>query len=89
MLGMLHTNQASVISLTDVSNYQHKIEQQFAHLNSLNKGLQQTCFARLSINFDDNTFSSDQLFSNLLLATVPFSGDFNQLKKILNRKSIQ
>jgi epidermal growth factor receptor substrate 15 len=88
MVGMLHTNQASVISLTDVSNYQHKIEQQFAHLNSLNKGLQQACFARLSINFDDNTFSSDQLFYNLLLATVPFSGDFNQLKKMLNRKSI-
>jgi epidermal growth factor receptor substrate 15 len=79
---------ASVISLTDVSNYQHKIEQQFAHLNSLNKGLQQTGFARLSINFDDNTFSSDQLFSNLLLATVPFGGELDQLKKMLNTKAV-
>ena len=79
---------ASVISLTDVSNYQHKIEQQSAHLNILNKGLQQTGLARLSINFDDNTFSSDQLFSNLLLAMKPFNGELNQLKTMLNKKAV-
>jgi epidermal growth factor receptor substrate 15 len=79
---------ASVISLTDMSNYQHKIEQQFTHLNSLNKSLQQAGLARLSINFDDNTFSSDQLFSNLLLATVPFGGELNQFKKMLNTKAV-
>jgi epidermal growth factor receptor substrate 15 len=79
---------ASVISLADVSNYQHQINQQSSHLNSLNQGLQQSGLAQLSINFDDNTFTSDQLFADLLLATAPLSGELNQLKKMLNNKAV-
>jgi epidermal growth factor receptor substrate 15 len=79
---------ASVISLADVSNYQHQIDQQSSHLNSLNQGLQQSGLAQLSINFDDNTFTSDQLFADLLLATAPLSGELNQLKKMLNSKAV-
>jgi epidermal growth factor receptor substrate 15 len=78
---------ASVISLADVSNYQHQIEQQSYCLNSLNQGMQQIGLAKLTIDFDDNTFTSDQQFANLLLATAPLSGDLNQLKKILNHKA--
>ena len=79
---------ASVISLADVSNYQHQIDQQSSHLNSLNQGLQQTGLAKLRINFDDNTFTSDQLFADFLLATAPLSGELNQLKKMLNSKAV-
>ena len=79
---------ASVISLADVSNYQHQIEQQTSHLSSLNQGLQQSGLAKLSIDFDDNTFTSDQLFADLLLATEPLSGELNQLKKMLNSKAV-
>ena len=78
---------ASVISLADVSNYQHQIEQQSSNLNSLNQGLQQSGLAKLTIDFDDNSFISDQLFADLLLATEPLSGELNQLKKMLNSKA--
>jgi epidermal growth factor receptor substrate 15 len=75
---------ASVISLADVSNYQHQIEQQSSHLDSLNQGLQQSGLARLTIDFDTNTFNSDQLFADLLLAAAPLNGEVNQLKKMLS-----
>lgn len=84
----IHHGIASVISLADVSNYQHQIDQQSSHLNSLNQGLQQSGLAKLTINFDDNTFTSDQLFADFLLATAPLSGDLNQLKKMLNNHSV-
>jgi epidermal growth factor receptor substrate 15 len=79
---------ATVISLADVSNYQHKIKQQSSHLDSLNQRLQQTGLARLSINFDDNTFTSDQLFADLLSSTAPLNGELNQLVKTLNSKAV-
>jgi len=79
---------ASVISLADVSNYQHQIELQSSRLTSLNKGLQQTGLAQLSVNFDNNTFTSDQLFADLLLATAPLGGELNQLKKLINSKAV-
>ncbi|MBL4631243.1 MAG: PAS domain-containing protein, partial [Paraglaciecola sp.] len=79
---------ASVISLADVSNYQHKIDQQAAHLNSLNQGLKQSGLARLTINFDDNSFTSNQLFADWLLASQPLSGDLSQFKKMLNNKTM-
>jgi epidermal growth factor receptor substrate 15 len=79
---------ASVISLADVSNYQHQIEQQSSNLNSLNRGLQQSGLARLTIDFDDNTFTSDQVFADLLCAVEPLSGELNLLKKRLNSKDV-
>jgi epidermal growth factor receptor substrate 15 len=79
---------ASVISLADVSNYQHQIDQQASNINSLNQGLLQSGFAKLSINFDNNTFTSDQLFADLLLAAAPLGGELNQLKKMLNGKAV-
>ena len=82
----IHHGIASVISIADVSNYQHQINQQSAHLSSLNQGLQQGGLAKLTINFDDNTFTSDQLFAELLLAPAPLSGELNQLKKMFNSK---
>jgi epidermal growth factor receptor substrate 15 len=84
----INHNIASVISLADVSNYQHKIEQQYSNLNSLNMGLQQSGLAKLTIDFDDNTFTSDQLFADLLQAVAPLNGDLNQLKKMLNSKAM-
>ena len=84
----IHHGIASVISLADVSNYQHQIDQQSSHLNSLNQGLQKSGLAKLTINFDDNTFTSDQCFADLLLATAPLSGDLNQLKKMLNSHAV-
>jgi epidermal growth factor receptor substrate 15 len=79
---------ASVISLADVSNYQHQIELQSSRLTTLSNGLQQSGLAQLSINFDNNTFTSDQLFANLLSATAPLGGELNQLKKLLNSKAV-
>jgi epidermal growth factor receptor substrate 15 len=79
---------ASVISIADVSNYQHQIEQQSSHLNSLNQGLQQCGLAKLTIDFDDNTFTSDQLFADFLASAEPLSGELNQLKKMLNSNQV-
>ena len=79
---------ANVISLADVTNYQHQIKQQSSHLNSLNQGLEQGGLAKLTIDFDDNTFSSDQLFADLLLSAKPLKGELNQLKKMLNTKEV-
>ncbi|WP_293748024.1 PAS domain S-box protein [uncultured Paraglaciecola sp.] len=81
-------NVASVISLADVSNYQHQIEQQSLSLNSLNQGLQQSGLAKLTIDFEDNTFTSDQLFADLLLAAEPLKGELNQLKKMLKSQVV-
>jgi epidermal growth factor receptor substrate 15 len=78
----------SVISLTDVSNYQHQIEQQSSSLNSLNQGLQQSGLGRLTIDFEDHTFTSDQLFADLLLAAKPLCGELKQLKKMLNSNQV-
>jgi epidermal growth factor receptor substrate 15 len=78
---------ASVISLADVSNYQHQIEQHSSNLNSLNQGLQQSGLGKLSIDFEANSFHSDQLFADFLLAAEPFNGELNQLKKMLNSKA--
>ncbi|GAC19298.1 PAS domain-containing protein [Paraglaciecola arctica] len=78
---------ASVISLADVSNYHHQIEQQSSNLNSLNLGLHQSGLAKLTIDFDNNTFTTDQLFADLLLAAEPLSGELNQLKKMLSIKA--
>lgn len=77
---------ASVISLADVSNYQHQIEQHSCNLTSLNQGIHQCGLAKLSIDFEANTFNSDQLFADFLLAETPLSGELNQLKKMLNSK---
>ena len=79
---------ASVVSLTDVSNYQHQIEQQSSKLNSLNQCLQQSGLAKLTIDFDDNTFTSNQLFADFLLAAEPLSGELTQFKKILNSNQV-
>ncbi|WP_299082240.1 PAS domain-containing protein [uncultured Paraglaciecola sp.] len=75
---------ASVISLADVSNYQHQIDKQSANLNSLNQGLQQSGIAKLTIDFEENSFNSNQLFADLLSAPEPLTGEINQLKKMLN-----
>jgi len=79
---------ASVIALADVSNYQHQINLQSSDLSSLNQGLKQSGLAKLTINFEDNTFTSDQLFADFLLSTVPLSGELNQLKKMLNSQAV-
>jgi len=79
---------ASVISLADVSNYQHQIEQQSSNIINLNQELQQSGVARLTVNFDENTFISDQMFADFLLAAQPLSGDLNQLKKMLSSKAV-
>jgi epidermal growth factor receptor substrate 15 len=78
---------ASVISLADVSNYQHQIEQQASNLSSLNQGLQQSGLARLTIDFEANTFYSDQMFADFLLAEEPLAGELGELKKMLNSKA--
>ena len=83
-----HHGISCVVSLADVSNYQHKINQQSDDLNSLHQGLQQSGLARLTINLEDNSFTSDQLFADLLHATEPLSGQLNQFKTMLNNKTM-
>ncbi|WP_339724328.1 PAS domain S-box protein [uncultured Paraglaciecola sp.] len=78
---------ASVISVADISNFQHQIDQQSSSLTSLNEGLFQSGLAKLTIDFESNTFTSDQLFADFLLAAEPMNGELNQLKKMLNSKA--
>ncbi|MEP1448005.1 MAG: PAS domain S-box protein [Paraglaciecola sp.] len=82
-----HAGIASVISLEDVTNFHHQVEQYSCNLTSLDLGLQRSGIAKLTIDFESNTFTTDQLFADLLLADAPLSGDLNQLKKMLSSKA--
>ena len=73
-----------VVSVADVSNYQHKIDHQNSEVNYLNSGVELLKIARLSIDFDKKTITSDQTFSELLALQEPIETGLAQFKNKLH-----
>lgn len=73
-----------VVSVADVTNYQHKTDQQAAQINHLTLGMKQLNIARLSIDLEKKTVISDQIFADLLAMQEPIEIELAQFKNMLN-----
>lgn len=82
----MQSGVASVISLSDVTVYQNKIDHQSFELNTVNQVMQQSSLARIRINFEDNSFTADASFSTLLQQPETLSGELASLTALIDKQ---
>ncbi|MGJ8682150.1 PAS domain S-box protein [Paraglaciecola sp.] len=76
------TGVEHVISLLDVSNYQDKINKITGDFDYMNATIEQSQLGRLSIDFEQNTYTADEIFVAMF---DNFSEKTGELKTLNNR----
>ncbi|MCF2946606.1 PAS domain S-box protein [Paraglaciecola aquimarina] len=82
------TGVAKVISLADVSNYQDKINKTSDELTYLNTSIEHNHLGRLSIDFEENTYTADDVFINMFEHAIEKIGELKSLNNRVNKTQV-